>query len=131
MRLGFSVLEGGHVMKYAKLGMQVLVTIAVAIVAAMAGDNLVDSIEWVNVAIVGVGAAAVFAGPNIPGAPVTKLVLSALAAILTILASAITDGIQTVEVIQMAIAAVGALGVWAVPNAGQTVSYDDTNVGNY
>lgn len=118
-------------MKYAKLLMQVLVTIAVAVVAALAGDNLVDSIEWVNVAIVGVGAAAVFYGPNIPGAPVTKLVLSALAAILTILASAITDGIQTVEVIQMLIAAAGAVGVWAVPNTGQTVSFDDTNVGNY
>jgi len=115
-------------MKYAKLLMQVLVTVAVAVVAAMAGDNIVDSIEWVNVAIVGVGAAAVFAGPNIPGAAYTKFILAALAAVLAVLASAITDGIQTVELIQMLIAAAGAVGVWAVPNIGQTVSFDDTSV---
>lgn len=115
--------------KYAKLIMQVVVTVATGVVAALAGDNLVDSVEWVNVAIVGVGAAAVFAGPNIPGAAYTKSILAALAAILTILASAIVGGIQTVEVIQMVIAAAGAVGVWAVPNRGQDVSYDDP-IGN-
>ncbi|MFA7264861.1 MAG: hypothetical protein WC054_00875 [Candidatus Nanopelagicales bacterium] len=115
-------------MKYAKLVMQVVVTIAAALVAALAGDNVVDSVEWVNVAIIGVGAAAVFTAPNIPGAKYTKFIVSALAAILTVLASAIVGGIQTVELIQMLIAAAGAVGVYAIPNRGQTVSYDDTNI---
>lgn len=114
--------------KYAKLALQVVVTVATALVAALAGDNLVDSVEWVNVAIVGVGAGAVFYGPNIPGAPITKAVLSVLAAVLTVLASAIVGGIQTVEVIQMLIAGAGAIGVYAVPNRGQTVSYDNTAI---
>lgn len=115
-------------MKYLKLLGQVLVTVAVALVAALAGDEIVDSVEWVNVAIVAVTAGAVFYGPNVPGAPITKAVLSALGAVLTILASAIVGGLQTVEIIQMVIAAAGAVGVWAVPNRGQTVSHDDTSV---
>lgn len=117
-------------MNYAKLVMQVIVTIAAAIVAAMAGDNALDSVEWVNVAIIGAGAVAVVYTPNVPGAPVAKFVVSAIAAVLTVLASAIVGGIQSVEVIQMLIAGAGAVGVWAVPNAGQQVSsYDDvTNV---
>ena len=115
-------------MQYVKLGVQVLVTILAAIVAALAGDNVLDSVEWVNVAIIGVGAAAVFYGPNVPGAPITKFVLSFLAAVLTVLASAIVGGIQTVELIQMLIAGAGAVGVYALPNRGQVVSYDDPGV---
>lgn len=114
--------------KYAKLIAQLLVTVALAIVAALGGDNLVTSVEWVNVAIVACGAAAVFYGPNVPGAKYTKLVVSALAAVLTLLASAIVGGVQTVELIQMLIAAAGAVGVYGVQNKGQTVSYDDTNI---
>ncbi len=115
-------------MQYAKLVMQVVVTIAAAIVAALGGDSVIEATEWVNVAIIGVGAAAVFYGPNIPGARITKFVMSALAAVLTVLASAIIGGIQPVELIQMLIAGAGAVGVYAVPNRGQTVSYDDTDI---
>ena len=88
-------------MKYAKLVVAVIVTIATALVAALAGDNLVDSVEWVNVAISGIGAAAVFTAPNIPGAAYSKAILAVLAAVLTVLASAIVGGLQTVEIIQM------------------------------
>jgi uncharacterized membrane protein YjjP (DUF1212 family) len=126
VKRGFALFsEEGKKMKYAKLVVAVLVTLATAVVAALAGDNAVDSVEWVNVAITGVGAAAVFAAPNIPGAAYTKSILAALAAVLTILASAIVGGIQTVEIIQMLIAAAGAVGVYAVPNRGQVISYDD------
>lgn len=111
-------------MQYAKLVMQVVVTVAVALVAALAGDNLVSSVEWVNVAIVGVGACAVFYAPNVPHAKVTKFVMSALAAVLAVLASAITNGVQAIEVIQMLIAAAGAVGVYAVPNRGTEVEYE-------
>lgn len=114
--------------KYLKLVAQVLVTVAVALVAALGGDNVIDSVEWVNVAIVAVTAGAVFYAPNVPGAPITKAILSALGAGLTVLASAIVGGLQTVEIIQILIAAAGAVGVYAVPNRGQTVSYDDTAV---
>lgn len=111
--------------KYAKLAAQCVTTVLLAVVAALYGDNLLTSVEWVNVAIVGVTAAGVFAAPNIPGAKYTKLIISAVGAVLTLLASAIVGGIQLIEVIQMVIAALGAVGVYAVPNRGQTVSYDD------
>lgn len=114
-------------MKYAKLAAQVVVTIALAIVAAMSGDDAVSSVEWVNVAIAGVTAAGVFYAPNIPGAPITKFVLSALGAVLVVLASAILGGIDTTEVLQMLIAGAGAVGVYAIPNRGQTVSHDDVS----
>lgn len=113
--------------KYAKLIMQLVVTVAAAIVAYLANDNAVDSVEWVNVAIIGVGSASVLYAPNIPGAPVAKFVMSALAAVLTVLASAIVGGIQPVELIQMLIAGAGAVGVYAVPNRGQSVSHDDVS----
>lgn len=103
-------------MQYAKLAVQVLVTIATAIVAALVGDDTINSVEWVNVAIVGVTAAGVFYAPNVKGANVTKFVLSALGAVLVVLASTITGGIGAVEVIQMLIAGAGAVGVYAIPN---------------
>lgn len=114
-------------MAYLKLFMQVVVTFALAIVAAMTGDDVITSVEWVNVAIVAVTAGSVFYAPNIPGAPITKFVLSALGAVLVVLASSITDGLQTVEIIQMVIAGAGAVGVYAIPNRGQTVSHDDVS----
>lgn len=101
-------------MRYAKLAAQVVTTILVALVPYLAVGGL-DASAWVNVAIVGVGAAAVFAGPNVPGAPVTKLILSALAAVLVLLSSFITGGITLDEWLQLALAALGALGVYALP----------------
>lgn len=107
-------------MKYAKLWMQVAAAIVMAVVASMQGDNSVSSVEWVNVAIVGIGAAGVFAAPNIRGAKYTKFILSALAAISAVLASALTNGLQLVEIWQMAVAALGAVGVYVIPNAGHS-----------
>lgn len=104
----------------------VVATILAAILAALTGDNVIDSVEWVNVAILAVGSAGVFAAPNVAGSAYTKTVLSVLAAVLTVLASAIVGGIDTTEWVQIAMAALGALGVWAVPNkdaANRNLSY--------
>jgi hypothetical protein len=104
-------------MNYGKAFAAVLATIISAVLAALTGDGAVSSVEWVNVAILAVGAASVFAAPNVPGAAYTKSVLAVLAAVLTVLTSAITAGITTTEWLQIAMAALGALGVYAVPNA--------------
>ena len=103
---------------YAKFFAQVVATVVAAVVAALSGDNTISNPEWVNVAILGVGAAAVFAGPNVPGAAYTKTVLSVLTAVLTVLASAIIGGVTTTEWLQVALAALGAVGVYSVRNAG-------------
>lgn len=111
-------------MNYAKAAAGVLAAVATAIVAALMGDDAISNVEWVNVAVVAVGAAAVFAAPNVPGARYTKAILAALAAVLVLLVSVITDGITATEWIQLALAAAGALGVFAAPYSMVTTAYD-------
>lgn len=101
--------------KYTKAITQVVVTILVALAAVWTGG--VTPLEWVNVAIVGVTALNVFAAPNVPGAAYTKGILSAAGAGLVVLASAITGGGVTFpEIVQIVVAALGAVGVFALPN---------------
>lgn len=102
-------------MAYAKFVLAVIVTVISGVVAALT-DGVVTNVEWINVAIAGVGAAAVFAAPNVPGARFTKSILAVLAAILTFLVTGITDGISTAEWLQILVIAAGAIGVYAVPN---------------
>lgn len=104
-------------MKYAKMLAAVVATVLSAITAATMGDGIIDPSEWVNVAILGVGAASVFAAPNVPGARVTKAVIAALTAALTVLATTILGGVDQVVIAQMVVAALGAVGVYAVPNS--------------
>lgn len=103
-------------MNYKKAFAAVVATILSAVVAALTGDGRVDAVEWVNVAILAVGSASVFAAPNVPGAAVTKSVLAVLTAVLTLLTSIVTAGITATEWMQLALAALAALGVYAVPN---------------
>ena len=105
-------------MNYAKAGAAVVATVLTGVVAALTGDAVIDDVEWINVAIVGVGALAVFAAPNVPGARVTKAVLAVLSAVLVLLVNMIADGITMSEWMQLGVAALGALGVYAVPNTG-------------
>lgn len=96
----------------------VVATVVSAIVAAQTGDGVVSAQEWVNVAILGVGAAGVFAAPNVPGAKYTKTVLAVLTGALTALASYITGGVNTTEWLQILVAAFAAVGVYAAPKSG-------------
>lgn len=102
-------------MNYGKSFAAVAAALISAAVAAMAGDQVIDAVEWVNVAIAGVTSAAVFAAPNVPGAKYTKSVLAVLGAVLVLLTSFITDGISATEWLQLLLAALGALGVYAAP----------------
>lgn len=103
-------------MDYKKAFAAVVATILSAVVAALTGDGRIDAVEWVNVAILAVGSATVFTAPNVPGAAYTKSVLAVLTAVLTLLTSLVTDGISGTEWMQLALAGLGALGVYAVPN---------------
>lgn len=105
-------------MNYAKALAAVVVTVLAALAASLTGDNTISSAEWVNVAILAVGAGAVFAAPNVPGARYTKSILAVLTAGLTVLVSAIVGGVSPTEWIQIILAAAGAVGVYAVPNSG-------------
>lgn len=103
-------------MNYAKFLIAIAITIASSVSVAMTGDGVISNVEWINIAIAAAGALAVFAGPNVPGAMYTKSILAALTAGLTLATSLITDGITFSEWVQIGIAAIGALSVYAVPN---------------
>jgi hypothetical protein len=110
--------------KYSKLIVAVLVTVATALSGVLTDG--VTSAEWINVAVAAVGAAGVFAAPNVPGAKYTKAILAVLAAVLSFLVSAITDGISGQEWLQVLILAAGAVGVYSVPNKSGDINISDT-----
>lgn len=101
---------------YWKSVVAVIVAVLSAVQASLFGDEVISSTEWVNVAVAGVTAAAVFAAPNVPGARYTKFILAALGAVLTVLASTIVGGITTSEWVQIALAGFGAVAVYGVKN---------------
>lgn len=109
--------------KYTKSIVMVVVTVLVALSAAMTDG--ISSAEWVNVAIAGVTAAGVFAAPNVPGARYTKSILAVLGAVLTFLTSAIIGGIDFNEVVQIVVIGAGALGVYQFPNTVANVNISD------
>lgn len=99
---------------YTKTIVQVIVTILVAL-SAVWTDGVTPN-EWVNVAIVGAGALSVFTAPNVPGAENTKAILAAVTAGLVALSSAIVGGVTFPEIVQIIVAAAGAVGVYAFAN---------------
>lgn len=106
--------------KYLKFILAIVATVLTGLVAAYT-DGHISNTEWINVAIAGVGAAAVFAAPNVPGAMYTKSIIAVLTAVLTALSSYISDGISQAEMMQLVVIALAALGVYAVPNSTSDV----------
>lgn len=104
-------------MNYWKSFLAVVATVLATVAAALTGDQNVDATEWLNVVLLAAGAAAVFAAPNVPGAKYTKLILAVVTAVVTAAASLILDGISTTDLLQLALAALGAVGVYAAPYA--------------
>lgn len=104
-------------MNYWKSFLAVVATVLAAVTAALTGDQNIDPTEWLNVVLLAAGAAAVFAAPNVPGAKYTKLVLAVITAVVTGAASLILDGISTTDLLQLVLAGLGAVGVYAAPYA--------------
>lgn len=108
---------------YAKSILAVLAAGLSAAIVALTGDNAFDDVEKINIAIAVITAAAVFTGPNVPGANTTKFILAVLGAVLTLGVNLIADGITVSEWLQLVMAALGAAGVYAKSNAqGHTVA---------
>jgi hypothetical protein len=104
-------------MQYAKALMAVVATVVSAVVAALTGDSFIGNVEWINIAIAGVAALAVFAAPNVPGARITKFVIAFLMAVLTLAVNLIADGITLSEWLQLLVVGLGSVGVYAIPNS--------------
>src|SRR5436190_2623464 len=110
--------------KYAKFLLAVVATVLTGLVGAYT-DGVITNVEWINVAIMGVTACGVFAAPNVPGSMYTKAVLAVLGAVLAALASFITDGVSQSELMQLAVIALGALGIYAVRTSTKEVRSSD------
>lgn len=117
-------------MNYAKAAAALAATVLSCVLAALTGDGSIDPTEWINVIIAGVGVVSVYVVPNVASgiAQYAKLAVSALTAVLVLAQSMISDGISGTEWIQLALAALGALGVVALPGpvtvAGRHVAAD-------
>jgi drug/metabolite transporter (DMT)-like permease len=109
--------EPSNVKVYGKFVAQVAVTVIAAVVALLNGSPHPGASDWVNVAIIGLGAVAVLGAGNLPSGvwAYAKGIVAAATAVAVLLQSVITDGISSAEWLQLLLAALGALGVYAAP----------------
>lgn len=105
-------------MKYAKGWASLAITVLTLVVGVMTDG--ITAAEWLTVGGAAVGTVAVVGLPNLPENPAVKTVAQVAGVILGGLAAAIVtpDGITTSVVVQLVIAAAGAIGVYEVKNVG-------------
>lgn len=117
-------------MKYGKFFAQVVAAVLAAVVAALNGADHPGASDWVNCAIVSLGAIAVLGAGNLPEGVwrYAKLLVSTATAVAVLLQSVLTDGISSAEWIQLGLAALGALGVYGSP---APVVYNAEQVGRH
>lgn len=105
-------------MTIVKAIVQLLMTVLAAVVPALAaGPMTVET--WINVVILGAGVIMVYNAANIPGWEYAKLIASAVSAVAVLLVSAWQGGLSGAEIIQLVLAAAGAVGVGALPNGNR------------
>jgi hypothetical protein len=102
---------------YLKAIAHLLVTVMAAIIAASADDRI-DSIEWVNTLILTLGTISVLGAGNMPEGiwKRTKAIVAAATAAAVVAHTLLSAGLSLglTEYLQMGVAALGALGVYAV-----------------
>lgn len=99
--------------------------VATALVALQTGlsDGGLSAQDWIVTASTVLGALGVAIVPNTPELGAAKLVVAALTAGFVAAQTAISDGsISGSEWITIAIAALGALGVWAAPGGASMLA---------
>lgn len=105
-------------MAIAKALVALLAAVLAAVVPGLLGDQPLGVVGWINVVVLAAGAVQVFNATNLPGWSIAKTIAAAISAAGVIVVSALSSGgISTVDWIQIVLAVVGALGVYAVPNA--------------
>lgn len=109
-----------HYTKYlVQIGGVVLAALAAALV-----DGLITPDEAVNLALLTLGAIATYLVPNLEegAGRYLKLIISAIAAGLTLLASSLTDGVTLSEWLMIGAAVLAAFSTYALPNAPELVA---------
>ncbi len=102
---------------YLRFAAEVAVTVLAALVPLIRDGWRLDPQEWLNVAIVGLGAVSVLGAGDLPSGVWrwTKPAVAALTAALVAAASYWTGGFTPDEWVQIGLAAVGVLGGAALP----------------
>jgi hypothetical protein len=100
---------------YGKFIAQVAATGIAAIIAGLVDDRL-DYNDWLNVGFLALGAVGVLGAGNLPAGVwrYTKSFVAAASAVLVLWQSLASGGMTISEWLQLAVAALGALGVFAV-----------------
>jgi peptidoglycan/LPS O-acetylase OafA/YrhL len=103
-------------MNYSKTWGMVVATVLSAVLPALV-DGSLSPTEWINVALAFVGAVSVAIVPNLNAGvgKYAKAAVAVAAAVLTLLVSLIDGGLSTPEILQLVIAALGAVGVVSLP----------------
>jgi predicted small integral membrane protein len=101
---------------YLKFVAQVLATVAAAVIALLNGADSPVASDWINVVVIALGSVAVLGAGNLPVGvwAHTKSIVAIATAVAVLLQSVITDGISAAEWLQLLMAALGAIGVYAV-----------------
>lgn len=110
---------------YGKFIVSFLYAVAVVAVPFFSGDKHIDPSEGVAIAIAVCTAALTYLVPLVPSAPWIKTAVAAVLAGLQIAATVIVGGIDSNDMLLIAAAVVGALGITLAP----AVSTTGTGVG--
>lgn len=112
-----------NVAHYTKYIAQIAGVILAAIAAALV-DGLLTPDEAVNLALLSLGAIATYLVPNLDAGVgrYLKLIIAAIAAGLTLLASSLTDGVTLAEWLMIGAAVLAAFSTYALPNAPELVA---------
>lgn len=102
---------------YLKAANYVLIAVLGSLGTILTDHQHLDFGHVLNLVAVGLTAVVVFAKANTPDQPFAKAVVAILGAGVTVFASSVTDGsIDTTEIIQIALAVLGAVQVATVAN---------------
>jgi hypothetical protein len=92
-----------------------LYAVAVIAVPLFSGDHRPGPSQWVQIVIAALTAATVYLVPIVEGVPYIKSVVGALLAVAQILVTVIDDGVSGTDMLTIALAALGALGISLAP----------------
>ena len=99
----------------------VLMTVLLGFQSATSDGSVADGQELIQILIGVVTTGGVWASANLPGATWIKTAVAAVLAVLNILVTAILGGVNTGEIVNMAIAVLVALGVAVTASPVTTV----------
>lgn len=108
---------------YTKYIVQVVGVVLAAVAAALV-DGQITADEAVNLGLLALGAVTTYVVPNLEAGVgrYLKLIVSAIAAGLTLLASSLTDGVTLSEWLMIGAAVLAAFSTYALPNAPELVA---------